>query len=227
MSTLSELQTEVASEIGSINATDDATAINRELNRGVRDILRRTHCYVESETFTPGANENYTLDTTVLEVIDMYFTNATLSLDRVTVAEIHRLRRAVTGTSSSQPRRYAWQNPLVLFEYAPGASDTLTVVNVPAPTAMSAAGNDPATATYGGIPVDYHWLIARYAMRFLASFDDDASSAQGSRYWEEYMSGIADMRRELSRKGGARPMKATLGPVGGRIFPPSDNSTDW
>ncbi len=225
MSTLAELEVEVASEIGSINATDDQTALRRELNRGVRDILRRTHCFVESETFTPGANKNYTLDTTVLEVLDMYFTGATSSLDRVTVAEIHRLRRASSSSTSSYPRRYAWQNPLILFEYAPGAADTLTVVNVPSPTVMSSAAHDPATATYGGVPVDYHWLIARYAMRFLASFSDDASSAQGSHYWEEYLSGISDMRRELPRKGGARVMRATLGR--GRTYVPADRSADW
>lgn len=224
MSTLSDLQTEVAEEIGSINATDDATKINRELNRGVRDILRRTHCYVESETFTPGANQNYTLDATILEVVALYFTDADSPLDRVTVEEIHRLRQAATS-GTSQPRRYAWQNPLILFEYAPAAADTLTVVNVPAPTAMSSAAHDPSSATYGGIPVDYHWLIARYAMRFLASFDDDSSSAQGSRYWEEYLAGIKDMNRELPRKGGPRVRVATLGR--GRVYVPSDPSTDW
>lgn len=225
MSVLSDLQTEVASEIGSINATDDATAINRELNRGVRDILRRSHCYVESKTFTPGANLNYTLDAAILEVISMYFTASTVPLERVTVQEIHRLRQTVTGSTTSQPRRYAWQHPLILFEYAPAAADTLIVVNVPAPTVMSSASHDPSTATYGGIPVDYHWLIARYAMRFLASFDDDSSSAQGSRYWEEYLSGISDMRRELPRRGGARPARATLGR--GRAYVPSDPSTDY
>ena len=224
MSTLTELEVEVAEEIGSIDATADATKIDRFLNRGVRDILRRTHCYVESETFTPGANLNYTLDAAILEVVDMYFTDADSPLDRVTVAEIHRLRRAASS-GTSEPRRYAWQNPLIMFEYAPGATDTLTIVNVPAPTAMSSAANDPSTATYGGISIDYHWLIARYAMRFLASFDDDSSSAQGSRYWEEYLSGISDMRRELPRKGGARPARATLGR--GRNYVPSDNSTDW
>lgn len=225
MSTLADLQTEVAEEIGAINATDDATKINRELNRGVRDILRRTHCYVESETFTPGANRNYTLDATVLTVVDAYFTDADASLERVTVAEIHALRRSASSSTTSQPRRYAWQHPLMLFEYAPGAADTLTVVNVPAPTAMSSASHDPSSATYGGIPVDYHWLIARYAMRFLASLDDDASSAQGSRYWEEYLAGIRDMLRELPKRGGPRPRRARLGRRGIQL--PSDPSADW
>lgn len=225
MATLGDLTTEVAEEIGSINATDDQVKIWRFLNRGVRDFLRRTRCYVQSETFTPGATLNYTLDATVLAVVDIYWTGSTMPLERVSVQEIHRLRRATAATATGYPRYYAYQNPLILWNIAPGASETVTVVNVPVPTAASNSSHDLADATYGGIPADYHDAIALYAEWKLASYDDDSSSAQGSRYKEWYEQRIQECKRELSGKGGARLPKATVGRT--RYALPHDPSADW
>ena len=224
MSTLAELTTEVAEEIGSINATDDQTKIWRFLNRGVRDFLRRTRCYVQSETFTPGANLNYTLDATVLDVIDMYFTDSSKPLERVSVAEIHR-RRRIGSNTAGEPRFYAFQHPLVLFDVAPAAAATLTVVNVPTPTAMSNSSHDPSDATYGGIPVDYHDALAYYAEWHLASFDDDSSSAQGTRYRDWYMDRVKECRHEIRLRGGRKVPRARVG--SGRRLRPSDNSADF
>ena len=202
MSTLSELQTEVAEEIGSINATDDATKINRFLNRGVRAILRATRCYQDQITATPGAVNEYTLASSVLDIVDLAIQGEDSALERLAPAEVRRLQR-VSSASASPPRYYALAgNNLLLFHPALAADDVLDMLVVPAPTAMSSAAHDPATATYGGIPEDYHELIARYAMGRLASFDDDGSSAQGVRYRDEYREGIKEMKRELGLKGG-------------------------
>jgi hypothetical protein len=209
MSTLAELTTEVAEEIGSIDATADQTKIWRFLNRGVRDFLRRTKCYVESDVFTPSAAANYTLDSSALMVIDLYFTGSSSPLERVSVPEINRLRRGAVSVGAAFPRFYAFQNPLVMFDVAPSGSATLTCVNVPAPTAMSSALNDPSAATYGGIPVDYHDAIAYYAEWHLASFDDDASSSQGARYREWYLDRVKDCRREIVGRGSALLPKAS------------------
>lgn len=209
MSTLAELQAEVAEEIGSINATDDATKINRFLNRGVRDFLKKTRCYVQSETLDPGTDEDYPLDSSVLSIIDMYVTGAVRPLERVSVAEIHR-RRRVGSSTSGEPRFYAFQNPLVMFDTAPSAAATLTLVNVPAPTAMSSASHDPSDATYGGIPVDYHDAIALYAEWKLASYDDDSSSAQGTRYRDLYKERVKEARKEFRLMGGLRQPRARL-----------------
>lgn len=220
MAVLSDLQTEVAEEIGSINATDDATKINRALNRGVRDILRRTHCYVTSMTLTPGATADYTLTSSVLSIVAI---DSADSLERVPVQEILRLRNQ--STSSSPARKYALAGATTLMWWpTPAATDTMTVYYVPAPTAMSSASHDPSSITYGGIPEDYHELIARYAMARLASFDDDASSAQGARYREEYEKGLKEMKAQLVRRGGVRLGRAVLGR---RTTVPHNNSTDY
>lgn len=225
MATLGELTTEVAEEIGSINATDDQTKIWRFLNRGARDFLRRTHCYVESDTFTPPAALNYTLDSTALVVIDTYWTNSTVSLERVSVADILRIRRGGL-TSSTPPRRYAFQHPFVMFDTVPTGSDTLTCVNVPVPTVASNSSHDFSVATYGGIPVDYHDAIAYYAEWHLGSFDDDSSSSQGTRYREWYLDRVKTCRQELRERGGRRQPRSRVGPVR-RPLVPHDNSSDY
>ena len=225
MSTLAELQTEVAAEIGSINATDDATAINRELNRGVRRILRQPpYVYMTSQTVTPGATADYTIAATILLITEAYFTQSgtDYDLERVSLADILLLRKA--STTAAGPTRYyalVGANKLAFYP-TPGAADTLTMYYVPVPTAMSTGSHDPSTATYGAIPVDYHDLISRYAMARLASFDDDASSAQGSRYWQEFNDGLKEMKRELHRLGGRKLPRARL--KAHRNYLPSDPS---
>ena len=219
MSTFIELKTEVAEEIGSINVTDDATKLGRELNRGVRRILRQPpYVYMASQTVTPGANADYTLAATILVINEAYFTQGgtAYDLERVSLQDILRLRKASTA-ATGPTRYYAFAGGKLAFYPTPGAADTLTMYYVPVPTAMSADANDPSTATYGGIPVDYHDLIARYAMARMASFADDQSASQGTRYWQEFNDGLTQMKRELHRLGGKRIPRARL--ANRRVFP--------
>jgi hypothetical protein len=220
MSTFAELKTEVAEEIGSINVTTDATKLGRELNRGVRRILRQPpYVYATSQTITPGANADYTLAATILVLTDAFFTSAPTNypLERVSLADILRLREA-SQTAAGPTRYYALvgSNKLAFYP-TPGAADTITVYYVPVPTVMSSDAHDPSDVTYGGIPVDYHDLIARYAMARMGSLDDDQSSSQGARYRQEFEQGLLEMKRELHRRGGRRLPRARVGRR--RIFP--------
>lgn len=225
MATLTELQTTVVRQIGSINATDDATEINKYLNRGVRYVLRNTHCYQTEVTVTPGAADNYTLASTILDIVDASFTSNSenYELERRTPAEIRRMRRASASTDG--PTRYyalAGAN-LMMFYPQPGASDTLSLLQVPAPTAMSSGSHDPSNATYGGIPEDYHDLIELYACWQLAMVDDDSSSQMGRDYKALLDLGIAAARREIERRGGHRSPRFT---PGRRRFVPRHPSAD-
>lgn len=215
MSTLAELQVEVAEQIGSINVTDDATKINRYLNRGVRHVLRNTKCFVASTTATPGASANYSLAAGVLEVVDMYFTvgNDAALLTRVSVPEINQMR-AYSGSAVGPASYYALAgNNLVMFYPTPAAADVLTMIYVPAPTAMSSASHDPSNATYGGVPEDYHELIALYACWWLAMYDDDASSQNGRDYKALLDIGLNRAKRELAEKGGTVQAGMVRGPL--------------
>ena len=227
MATLSELQVEVAEQIGSIDATNDATKINRYLNRGVRHVLRHTHCYAAEGTVTPGAADNYQLASTYLDIIDASFTQNSehWELERVSPEQLRRLRRNGSAVSTSGPTRYyalAGSN-LMMFYPQPGASDTLSLLYVPAPTAMSSGSHDPSNATYGGVPEDYHELIVLYACWWLAMYDDDQSSQYGRDYKALLDLGINQAKRELERKGGHKSPRFKVGP---RRFVARDPSTD-
>jgi hypothetical protein len=223
--TLADLRSEVAGELGLDNtaSSDDQVAVDRWLNRGVRDVLRKTHCYTDQITVTPGAVSEYTLASTVLEIVDLAIQNQDPSPERLSAHEVRRRQRL--GTSSTTIHGYAFSgNNLLLFYPTLGASTVLDLLVVPAPTAMSAAGNDVTTATYGGVPDDYVYLVELYAKAQLASRRDDKSSAQGQRYREWYREGVAEARKELVRKGGRVLPRAT---VGRRKLVPSDPSADW
>ena len=229
MATLSEMQVEVVEEIGSINVTDDATKINRHLNRGVRHVLRQTRCYQTSQSVTPGASANYTLASSVLSVIDMYFVvgNESQLLNRVTVPELNRMR-AMSASTASPASHYAMAGAsTVMFWPTPSASDSLTMIYVPVPTALSGASDDPSSASLGGIPVDYHELIVWYACWQLARFDDDASSDYGQKYKDQLDEGIKRAKRELAEKGGEIIPRSVLGPRHRRFRRANDIYPSW
>lgn len=223
MATLSELQQEVYDEIG-LNATSDATKVTRELNRGVRDFLRKTRCYQDQITATPGAVSEYTLASTVLDVVDLSVSGQWNSPERVSARDVRRYARAAASTNTGVVQYYALAgNNLLIFYPTLSAATVLDLLVVPAPTALSGASDDPSSASLGGIPVDYHEAIARYAMWKMGSYDDDQSSAQGSRYKDEYDQLVRAARRELLRKGGSRLSRAR---VGRRVARPHDPSQD-
>ena len=229
MATLSEMKAELVEQIGSIDATTDATKINRYLNRGVRHVLRHTKCYQTSQTVAPGANANYSLPSTVLSIVDMYFTvgNESQLLDRVTVPEINRMR-AMSASTGSPASHYALAGAsTVMFWPTPSATDSLTMIYVPAPTALSGASDDPSSASLGGIPVDYHELIVLYACWMLAMYDDDQSSQYGRDYKALLDLGLKQAERELAEKGGDIQPRSVLGPRHRRFRRSNDVYPSW
>jgi hypothetical protein len=99
---------------------------------------------------------------------------------------------------------------LMLFP-TPVSADVLTVYYVPLPTEMSASGNDPTSATYGGIPVEYHPALEEYAKWKMADYDDDSSSSMGAAYQAEYLRLVRDARKHLRQLGGRTLGRAVVG----------------
>lgn len=229
MSTLGDLRDEVAEEIGSINTTDDVTKIDRFLNRAVRDFLSKTGIYVtEATTLETADSGDYTLDTAIMLIKNIYVTSGTVDypLEQVSPQQILDWRLA-SSSSTSPSRYYALNGANMLMVYpTPSGNDTVTLYYVAVPTEMSSTSHDPSDATYGGVPVLFHDALALYAMWKLASFDDDQSSAQGQRYRDDYRDRIKEARKYVSMKGNTVAPRAR---VGGRRrgLRLHDNSADW
>lgn len=227
MSSLATLQTNVAAELGLVNdSPGDQPQITAALNKAVVDMLRKTHCYVISDTMGPltiGTGD-YDLDSSILAIDEVYMGPASASgghtLERISSGEMISMR-AYASSAQGSPLFYALMGAnRLLLSPIPAAADTLTIYQVPRPTAMSSGSHDPSNGTYGGIPAEFHDGLELYAEGRLASLADDASSAQGVRYQNDYKAFIREMKGDLQLKGGKR-LARILPPArrrGGRLL---------
>lgn len=207
MSTFAQLKTNVNAELGLDSTASGAedVLLGVRLNEGVREVLLRTHCKVSvATTALTAGTADYELPTDVLAMHEIK-TSALRSLERENPATIHSLRQAAATATAAYTFLYALDGANLLMLYpTPSASDVLTLYYVPKPTEMSAAGNDPSTATYGGIPVQWHDALELWAMHKLGSYDDDASSKIGSDYLVRFEQRVREIRLEIKNMGGRR-----------------------
>lgn len=194
-------------------------------------MLLETRLYVISADITLAAGDDeYELDaalsTDPLAVLDIVNSD-NRPLDRVSVEEIHELRRG-TNPTGTNVYKYALDGANLLLLYpTPGTSPgALTAYYVPKPTEMSQSSHDPATATYGGIPAEFHDALEYYACFRMASYDDDASSQMGLLYKQLFDEEIAKIRKWKRQRGGRTLGPARIGRPGFKRVP-TDPSADW
>lgn len=186
---------------------DDATVVTEWANRGVRDILIKTHVRVRelSMDLTSGTDE-YSLDADVLQMLSLRSFDGTddREMEPLTLDDIN-LRRIRGDLSSGPARYYTLQGADFLIVYpTPGSGESLQGEYVPKPTVMSANTHDPSDTTYGGIPIEYHDVLELYMLYHGARADDHQASQRGRQYQADYLRRIAEMRSELFRKRGVR-----------------------
>jgi hypothetical protein len=114
---------------------------------------------------------------------------------------------STTGTG----RYYAHDGSLWSFYPALVAGDIVTVYYIPRPTEMSSGSHDPATETYGNIPVEYHPALLEYAAWKMADYDDDGSSQQGLIYQQNYERLVRQALKTQRGKAGRTLGRAVLG----------------
>lgn len=232
--TLADLRTAVASELGVDNSTSgDQTEIDRWANAGVRRILLDTRAYVTSQTPTIGANADFSLDsltTDILEIVNLSFASGGSQFypERVSVDEILRLRSASAATTGPATFYALAGHDTLMFYPTPGASDVATLYYVPLPTEMSSGTHDAFSMSgtnYGKLPI-FAWDALFYFVCWkLASLDDDSSSEQGERYRALYEEALGEVRRFMRRKGGTKLPRARFNARRRRLLT-HNNSTD-
>ena len=175
-------------------------------------VLQDTECYIKETEYSgfDGSSTDYTMDSAILEVKDMFLISGTVNyrLERVSLDELIERKRMSTPVGS--PTMYFavnGENMLQLWP-APGTGDQLLVYYTPIPTALSATADDPSNTTYGGVPAYFHLAILYWACSRAGSYDDDASSAQGQRYLQLYQEEIARARKHMRKRGGNRNERA-------------------
>lgn len=215
---LGYFRTVVGDELGISSKADgsgnEQARADDAINRGVQRVLEDTHCYVKRTDYTgwDGTSTDYTLDPAILDVVEMYNSSGgtIYSLERLSIVDILERRR--TGQPAGSPTMYfaiSGAN-LLLFYPTISSTDTLTIYYIPVPAPLVNQTDDPSTNSLGGIPTILHSAIGYFACSELASYDDDASSAQGQRYRDWYMQEITRYREILRKRGGTRNARAVV-----------------
>lgn len=216
---LSQFRTALSNELGlDNNANTEQSIIDDAVNNAVQKVLEDTHCFVEEVDYSggfDGTSGDYTLDTAILAVIDMYLTTqgANYHLERLTFQDLIE-RRRIASPSGSPTMYYAIQGDnLISFHPAPGTGDVLKMYQVPVPTALALTGDDPSNTSLAGIPSLLHRAIFYWAARELASYDDDATSQQGILYDQKYQAEVTRYKKMLRKMGGNRNARAVVNDV--------------
>jgi len=212
---LGDLRTAVAAATG-LDTSDasELALLDRWINEGVVDVLRRTRCYQEMATMalTAGLDGDYTLDSDVLQILDIWIDSDEGPLTRVTPEEMLHLRRAASNDGVS---RYALAGSNLFMVYPePSADVTAHLLVVPRPTKLSQPAHDPSTVTYGGIPEELHPLVEMYATFRAGLFRRDASISASGLY-QIYEAEALRAARDTSAKGGRKLAPVKPGHRGG------------
>lgn len=231
MATLAQFRTRVTSKIGLDNtgAGAEQSLVDSWVNEGIIDVLLATGCNVDSASVVPGASADYALAASVLGIIDMYATSGGTNsrLEQLSVPDMIEMRLGdATGTSGPTTYYALAGADLVLFYPTPGAADSFTMYFVPKPTALSGSADDPSSASLGGLRTEFHKAVEFYALAEAADYDDDSSSAQGSRYRERYQEELRKIRRTLNLLGRYKQPPARL-PTQRRRRVPRYNDQSW
>lgn len=208
-------------------ASDELTLMQRWVNRGIVDLLLKTHAYTDIGLMALSANvTDYRIDSSVLTVDNITLidsTGAPYALDVVSMTDLlPYLNPNVASTAT--PTKAAIEGTLLRIAPVPVSALTLTYIYVPKPTEITADGTtgsdsvDPSNATYGGIPTEFHDAILMYMMWKGAEYDQQGGGffrghafAPGSAFEATYEKRCAEIRRQLRRKRGRGLSKGSVG----------------
>jgi hypothetical protein len=199
-------------------ASDELILMQRWCNRGIVDVLEKTKCYVDIGTMQLQSGvTDYRIDTNILAVDNITvpdLLNNPRELDVIDMTDLLQyLGGAVVGTDA--PWKAAIEGTLLRVAPAPSSAITLTYFYVPRPSPITADGTtaqdatDPSTATYGGIPPEYHDAIMMYMTWRAAEYNQQGGGfyrghafAPGSAFKGIYDDRIASIKKAYRKKAG-------------------------
>lgn len=197
-------------------STIDRTLTDRWVNDGLEEIVMRARLNQDIGTialsngtweyaFTPDFGSGAETPLDVLNIRTQGTGTARL-VERVDVDELLNMRTATPSTNSPVTHYATMGYDRLLVYPTPSQAETLDVLAVKAPTAMSADG-----ATPDEIPSNFHYVLENYVLWKAASFDDDSTSGFGQQYQLEFERGLRRLSTAISRRGDRRLGKARVG----------------
>lgn len=198
--------------------SDELILMQRWVNRGIVDVLEKTHCYLDIGTMalTSGITD-YRIDSNILAmdnvtVPDLLGNPRELDIINMTDLLAYLSNVVVAGDS---PWKAAVEGTLMRVAPAPTSAVTLTYFYVPRPTPITADGTtaqdgtDPSTAAFGGIPAEYHDAIMMYMTWRGAEYNQQGGGfyrghafAPGSAFEGIYNERIGIIKKSFRKKAG-------------------------
>ena len=215
---LETLRLRVQSTVGLAGGTagNEQTLIDGWYNEAVVQFLMETKAVKRTASLSlTGDESDYVLDDEVLAFEDVYLEpgdgSREFMLEPKDSHDIRQMRRSTTSVAAG-PSFYAYEGQVVMLYPAPSTGDELHIVYVAKPTsAMAATGDDPADATHGRIPNQYHPVLEAYVKWKAAEYSNDGPSQIGQMYRSEWEQGLIKVRVIESRKGGLIAPRARVG----------------
>lgn len=206
MATLAQFRNIVAETLKLDNSTSgDQGLIDEWVNDAVNDLLVRGQVKHSTGTMSLSSGvRDYTLDTSIYGIVKMYnsTTSSNYQMTRVDEAEMLDLR--IHGAGAAPALYYATGGAnLLLVHPTPGMGETIQMIYVPAPTALSVSSDTPSE-----VPAEWHDAIKLYALAKAAEYMQHRPSQYGMTWWGQYEKRLREIRKAKSLKGGSR-----LGPA--------------
>ena len=181
-------------------------------NEGVREVLLKTHCYVEiGDALVTAGVGDYRLDVDMLAIVDKTLTssNQQSTFEQINSADLLLMRR----TTGSSPARYfaLLGHDLLMIYPTPDLADTVRYFFVPLPTEMTLTTHDPSQSPYGGIPVWGHKAIEHYMLMQAYQKDGTRSGQAELRQEQLFDKECAKITHFMRGKGGRTLSAARLG----------------
>jgi len=179
-------------------------------NDGVVDVLMASRCHLTTGDLPLTIGEgDYQTDATILAVDDRTIEANTFPIQLVSISDIYEARRG--NISADYVMKLAFEGDMMMVWPTPSSAVTVRYVYVPKPTAMTADGNDPSTATYGGVPTWGHHAILCYMLWRGARYDGKRAPHTPRDYHDFYQLELHKIKKRLSRIAGRSPLGMTAG----------------
>jgi len=194
---------------------DELTLMQRWANRGVKDVLLRTYCYVDLGDMTlSAAVTDYRIDSSILAIRNMHVTSATdtSQVSPLPIVDMQTVDEYLDANpAAADPTMAAFYGTLLRVAPTPSGANVIRFYYTPNPSDMTDDTHDPSNATYGGIPAEYHEGILYYMLWKGAEYDDKQAALSPKEYRQAYEGLLADIRKQLRKKSGRGLNPARVG----------------
>lgn len=199
---VAEYRRRVAGRLG-VKIPADSSDIDQNflsyLNEAYVQVLVETRCAARSADLTTTVDKaEYELPAEVLALYDIGGTENTIY--PVATTDMLRSQQSPVATDLWGLTTYTLVGAnLLILHPTPAATGTLTFWYTPAPGTLALADDVPVL-----VPFEHHNVLESYVLWKMADYDDDATSAQGRGYQQDYEQGLMKMRHAIRKKRGVR-----------------------